>query len=257
MKTTRVRKNLLRLDKIELQALNDGFEALVAIEGNGGYQHVAGIYGKPGIPYRPTQTQLFLPWHRAYLMAFEQMLAHAWPGVALPYWDWAQPETLSKGLPSRLKSVAYSDKDQGIWLNALCRSPIDCIGHQTYTERNPGKPAAIEPAIQKLRKCGSQAEFEDLSAELEAASREFRAWVGGHMNDDDYAAYDPLFWFHHANLDRIWADWQKTHPNALPESLREVTLEPFGVKVGAMETLDRLGYLYRDQEPEEKLLERA
>ena len=31
----------------------------------------------------------FLPWHRQYLRAFEAALADEVPGVAIPYWDWA------------------------------------------------------------------------------------------------------------------------------------------------------------------------
>ncbi|KUJ21549.1 Di-copper centre-containing protein [Mollisia scopiformis] len=31
---------------------------------------------------------------------------------------------------------------------------------------------------------------------------------GGHMSDLDYAAHDPAFWLHHANVDRIFAIWQ-------------------------------------------------
>ena len=245
----RIRKDLLNLDKVELQALNDGFEALVAIEGHGGYQHIAGVYGKPGQSYRPTTPYLFLPWHRAYLMAFEQMLGRAWPGTTLPYWDWTDEATCKNGIPTRLRSVAYSDKDQGIWLNALCRAPIDCLGHQYYTQRVPGKPADMEPTVRKTTEACLQTCFEEFSNELEEASKEFRAWVGGHISDDDFAAYDPLFWFHHANLDRIWADWQQVHPNSIPERLFDVTMEPFAVKVGAIVNRDQLGYIYSEVPP--------
>ena len=34
----------------------------------------------------------FLPWHRAYLYEFEQLLQDYVPGVALPYWDWTLPQ---------------------------------------------------------------------------------------------------------------------------------------------------------------------
>ena len=26
---------------------------------------------------------------------------------------------------------------------------------------------------------------------------------------------DPLFWLHHATIDRLWAKWQKQHPGVL------------------------------------------
>ncbi|MGE5347514.1 MAG: tyrosinase family protein, partial [Acidithiobacillales bacterium] len=27
---------------------------------------------------------------------------------------------------------------------------------------------------------------------------------------------DPLFFLHHANIDRIWSEWQKAHPAQAP-----------------------------------------
>ncbi|PVF95428.1 Di-copper centre-containing protein [Serendipita vermifera] len=38
--------------------------------------------------------------------------------------------------------------------------------------------------------------------------------ANGHMGVVDYAAFDPLFWLHHTNVDRIFALWQALNPNA-------------------------------------------
>lgn len=35
-------------------------------------------------------------------------------------------------------------------------------------------------------------------------------WIGGSMSASS-SPNDPLFWLHHANLDRIWAEWQDRH----------------------------------------------
>ena len=35
-------------------------------------------------------------------------------------------------------------------------------------------------------------------------------WVGGNLSSSS-SPNDPLFWLHHANLDRIWAEWQDAH----------------------------------------------
>jgi tyrosinase len=35
----------------------------------------------------------------------------------------------------------------------------------------------------------------------------------GWMSDPDKAALDPIFWLHHANIDRLWAAWTKGVPN--------------------------------------------
>ncbi|PBP16171.1 tyrosinase, partial [Diplocarpon rosae] len=37
---------------------------------------------------------------------------------------------------------------------------------------------------------------------------------GGHMSVLSYSAYDPIFWLHHANVDRMFALWQAINPNA-------------------------------------------
>lgn len=36
-------------------------------------------------------------------------------------------------------------------------------------------------------------------------------WLSGFMLREDSAAYDPLFWIHHCNVDRIFALWQDYH----------------------------------------------
>jgi Common central domain of tyrosinase len=69
--------------------------------------------------------------------------------------------------------------------------------------------------------------------------------VGGNMATASSPA-DPLFWLHHANLDRLWARWQSTHPGKNPSNTAEV-LKPsplFGVKVSAVLDIAVLGYAY-------------
>lgn len=46
---------------------------------------------------------------------------------------------------------------------------------------------------------------------------------------------DPMFWLHHANVDRIWAIWQQKNPTKnpniknLPDEMK--VLMPFGVPI--------------------------
>ena len=35
-------------------------------------------------------------------------------------------------------------------------------------------------------------------------------WVGGLMTEAETAAQDPIFWFHHAYVDALWLQWQRT-----------------------------------------------
>ena len=44
-------------------------------------------------------------------------------------------------------------------------------------------------------------------------------WVGGHMATG-FSPIDPVFFMHHANVDRIWARWQANgHADDLPQTL--------------------------------------
>jgi tyrosinase len=42
-------------------------------------------------------------------------------------------------------------------------------------------------------------------------------FIGGHMSGG-FSPNDPVFWFHHANVDRIWANWQANRLTAVPGS---------------------------------------
>ncbi len=40
-------------------------------------------------------------------------------------------------------------------------------------------------------------------------------WVNGTMMNMT-SPNDPVFWLHHANVDRLWVDWQRQHPTVCP-----------------------------------------
>ena len=39
-------------------------------------------------------------------------------------------------------------------------------------------------------------------------------WIGGHMAIPEISPNDPVFYLHHANVDRLWYRWQNAHPGA-------------------------------------------
>ncbi|KAL7267388.1 hypothetical protein RUND412_010029 [Rhizina undulata] len=55
--------------------------------------------------------------------------------------------------------------------------------------------------------------------------------LDGHMGDPMYAAFDPLFWMHHCNVDRLYALWQTLHPGVHvveQQSVMDTISEPVG-----------------------------
>lgn len=76
--------------------------------------------------------------------------------------------------------------------------------------------------------------------------REFYAYRGvqyGDMFSNLTAAYDPVFWPIHANVDRLWWEWQQRNPQALPADLTAV-LTPWGYTTADVLDVTRFGYEY-------------
>ena len=64
----------------------------------------------------------------------------------------------------------------------------------------------------------------------------------GYMTDNRTAAYDPIFWAHHSNVDRVWALWQEQHAG-IPEEL-SASLAPWPMTVQDTLSTKKLGYVY-------------
>jgi len=56
----------------------------------------------------------------------------------------------------------------------------------------------------------------------------------GHMGEVDYAAHDPIFWLHHANVDRLFAIWQVLNPEVFVGS-KKTELGNFDTEAGMVE----------------------
>jgi tyrosinase len=65
------------------------------------------------------------------------------------------------------------------------------------------------------------------------------------MMDQTTAAFDPLFFAHHAMIDRLWYLWQVRHGNGgIPRSLLDLELPPFGRRFADVLDVQALGYEY-------------
>jgi tyrosinase len=73
-------------------------------------------------------------------------------------------------------------------------------------------------------------------------------WVGGSMSVVPIAAYDPIFYSHHAMIDRLWYLWQLSPlgQDPPPETL-DAVLTPFPMTVRQTLSINVLGYEYAVQ----------
>jgi tyrosinase len=65
----------------------------------------------------------------------------------------------------------------------------------------------------------------------------------GDMVDPGTTAFDPIFWGHHSNCDRLWAEWQRRNPSAGPDDPGDA-LPPWNMTVADTASISRLGYEY-------------
>jgi tyrosinase len=65
----------------------------------------------------------------------------------------------------------------------------------------------------------------------------------GDMEASGVTAFDPIFWSHHSNVDRLWAEWQARHTGADPDDPSAI-LPPFAMTVAQTLNIANLGYEY-------------
>jgi tyrosinase len=240
------RKDVYDLTDAEVAALRLAFEKVYAINDDRGFQYWAGIHGYPLPVWCQHGTPLFAVWHRPYLYLFEKALQDQVKGVTLPYWDWTSARAQKEGLPKIYTDAKYTDASGVTKPNPLSGSAIKFAGTRfEHTVRDPGEPSDLVPLARMVTSAQRLRNYERYSTALENPHNAVHGWVGGTMGQVPYAAYDPIFWAHHVNIDRLFALWQAEHPTVKPiPSIWEAVLAPFSMTTKDIWDTRRLGYNY-------------
>jgi tyrosinase len=204
----------------ETIAANGTLGQFVKIHGETHYQH---------------GTQRFLPWHRVFLLLLEQALQSIHPDVKLPYWDWTKPAEQS--FPAWLAGVTPT---------VVMPPPLANI---TVT-RSPGPDADLTMIVSSIPGVMGSADFATFTSALEGVHGAVHVWVGGTMSWIPTAPSDPIFWMHHGNIDRLWAQWQASHPGLNPDlpgppgTASSPVMDPWAYTETDTRSITDLGYEY-------------
>jgi tyrosinase len=214
----------------------------------------------------------FLPWHREFLLLFENALRQVSgnPNITIPYWDWTDPNSTAAvfapdfmggmGKKTMHYAVMNGPFRKGAWrLNVVDPKVNDHWGFHylvrnfgTYVRHNLPTTAQVARALGRPKY--DVAPYDAMSSPgksfrnyLEgwrwvktmtcedglmgvksrkgaphAMHNAVHLWVGGVWpkgSKEPYAGTmtlntslnDPVFWLHHANIDRIWSQWEQIH----------------------------------------------
>lgn len=200
---------------------------------NGGYTQVDS--GFPDIDIQIHNSWLFFPFHRWYLYFYERILGKLIndPTFALPYWNWDDPAGMlipdffipkddnplydvyrdAKHQPPKVVDLAYdgSERDTTNEIQKECNLSTvyrDLIrnGADTTSFFGGAYVAGDAPVSNGAKSIGS----------VEAGTHTaVHRWVGDSTqpNNEDMgnfysAGYDPVFYVHHTNVDRMWKLWK-------------------------------------------------
>ncbi|MEM6452141.1 MAG: tyrosinase family protein [Cyanobacteria bacterium P01_D01_bin.105] len=225
----------------------------------------------------------FLPWHRQFLLDFEQALQAVDASVTIPYWDWSDPDTLDVMLQEDFLGTTGEGTfvevlDQGrfeggevkngtfakwqlnealhfdaITLESLGphllrfstlppfdryplpQSEIDALfetnnyevfnalieGALVPDDNNSYVPGWALHAFAHSVIGGSQVDWADWQQGIA-----HQIDILGTMDSIPCSPYDPIFWLHHANVDRLWAQWQDEGHSG--DSFYPASDRPFG-----------------------------
>jgi tyrosinase len=211
----------------------------------------------------PHSNWYFLPWHRAYLLALERLCRQlsGKADFALPYWDW----TLDRQVPAAFTAGDRNSNPLNHPRPGMPRGaslPDDMVGRavisrimqspdfEAFGSGRPSGQNSADPQWQQRPGASTELEFNPHAGVHRS--------IGGDMGVVGLASLDPIFYLHHANVDRLWMEWNRRGNANSPEPMwRDFAFEgnfanpdgtPWDITVGDLGTTPALGYRYDDDD---------
>jgi len=183
----------------------------------------------------------FWPWHREFINRYEALLQKANPLVTLMYWDWTvnpiHNASDPTSWPAALDAMVQAASPSGFGtFNGTIASAFNNVSQITDASQPVGGPGGFsgitttvtrhidttpEPTadatlvgIMDFAPAAAATEGRTVftTQENSATHNYSHVFIGGNtgnMSVPGKAAEDPFFFLLHANVDKIWSDWQR------------------------------------------------
>ncbi|MEU1075207.1 MULTISPECIES: tyrosinase family protein [unclassified Streptomyces] len=243
-----IRKNQKNLTKAEKRAF---VNAVLELKRRGRYDrfvrtHIEYFVGDGDEGLRVAHmAPSFLPWHRRFLLDFENELRKVNPKVTVPYWDWTRDNSPSsslwaedfmggtgRGEDLQVTTGPFAHR-HGNWTieTAVTEDPFltrdlaNAHGRGGRMDLPPREDLnrALADSVydvapwNSLSPTGFRNKMEGWTdgkrTDTMRTHNRVHRWIGGTMIGGG-AVNDPVFWLHHAFVDLIWSRWQARHPKS-------------------------------------------
>ena len=171
----------------------------------------------------------FLVWHRLYIWHFEKIVRKlsGYQDFALPYWGYEEaglnkcmPDMFTQKGSSLYESCRYDSLNLGYPINGEILRGLDLNKLMSYSNYrmfclniNVAPHGAMHDYIGAGNDTSGLLQFQNPITNS-ITNTGLMGWV-------PTAAFDPIFWTHHSNIDRIWQKWTNS-PNGVEVTLEEL-----------------------------------
>ncbi|PVU89458.1 hypothetical protein BB561_005349 [Smittium simulii] len=212
-----IRKEIRKLTSNELNVVKSAYSKMY----NAGWNDWFGSVHL-GLDLSIHQNAHFLPWHRAFVRDYELVARYYEPSYSQPYWD----ASIDYSNPSG--SIVFTENylggngagsnmciQSGLLSSWIAKFPNEhCMRRSFYNESNRRNyidpwqsPESVTSSLQR-----SSGDYNSFRSAIEfGIHASVHVGIGGDMSTMQ-SPYDPFFFLHHANIDRLWWKWQNMTP---------------------------------------------
>ncbi|KAL5639188.1 hypothetical protein ACGC1H_006638 [Rhizoctonia solani] len=196
----------------------------------------------------------FFPWHRYFIILREQALSECGYSDPMPYWDWTLDSTIEHFQNSEMfdneKGFGGNGTGKTDWVDGSCVEDGPYAGLQVnYPEPHcltrrfnfTGSPVGnwTKSVLNEIMQYPDYINFWNNTERMPHDN--LHRTIGGDMRRQ-YSPNEPLFFLHHAQVDRLWTIWQGRNETRLRDyggnTVQEVTVDTASLR----DTLFTLGY---------------